>query len=78
MSLKCNFRRKYHKYGDFIIIKDFPNKRSIDSSFQSEKEFWTENTLYMNSDRKKFSKEILKNALLVTPLWSIIYGAHMV
>ena len=45
MSLKSNFRRKYRKYGDFIIIEDFPKKRSIDSSFQSEKEFSTENTL---------------------------------
>ena len=48
------FRRKHPKYDKFIIIGDFSKKYSIDSSYQSEKQNLTVNTLYMDSD-KKFS-----------------------
>ena len=39
---KNNFCRKHPKYDDFSIIGEFPKKRSIDSSFQSEKKISTE------------------------------------
>ena len=54
------FRRKHPKYDKFIIIGDFSKKYSIDSSYQSEKQNLTVNTLYMDSDKKIFLQKFLK------------------
>ena len=51
---KNNFCRKHPKYDDFSIIGEFSEKRSIDSSFQSEKKKFDGGTLYMDFDKKFF------------------------
>ena len=67
LSEKNNFRHKHPKYDDFIIIGEFLKKRSIDSSFQPEKFFFDRKPLYMDSDQKSFSTEILKKCLIGNP-----------
>ena len=52
LSRKNNFCRKHPKYDDFSIIGEFSKKRSIDSSFQSEKKNIDGETLYMDFDEK--------------------------
>ena len=59
---KNNFHRADPKYGDFIIIGEFPKKRSTVYSFLFEKIFLAENTLYMIFDQQIFSTEIFKNS----------------
>ena len=51
---KTIYHRKHPKYDDFIIIGAVPKKHSIDSSFQSEKNFDGKHPIYEFSSNTIF------------------------
>ena len=67
-KMKKKFRGKHPKYNEFITIGELPKKNVLSiPAFNLRKKIDGE-TLYMDSDQKIFSTEILKNASLVTPI----------
>ena len=59
---KTHFRRENPNYDDSIIVGEFPKKRSIDSSFLSEKDFWPETPFKRIFSKKIFPQKIFKSS----------------